>query len=121
MQNIGRENQSKTGLIISYDSTRWTLKSSGERMIFPTDQIQKVNIKDHFKGFVGGLTIGLLAGLVVSLPAIIVHLNSGDSEAGNMAPAVYLIYGITSGALIGSGVGAAIGHRDEYIITPLKE
>ena len=108
-------------MTVSFDSTKWVLESSYERMIYPTDQIHKVRIKDHLKGAVGGLTIGLLAGLGVAVTAIVVHLNSGESEAGDIAPAVYLLWGVAIGGFAGSGLGAAMGHKDEYIMNPLKE
>jgi len=108
-------------LKVSSDSTKWVLESSDERVIYPTDQIHKVHIKDHFKGLVGGLTIGLLAGLGVALTAIVVHLNSGNSEAGDMSGLAYLLGGVTIGALVGSGLGVAMGHKDEYIINPTIE
>ena len=110
-----------TDLTVSFDSTKWVLESSDERMIYPTDQIHKIRIKDHLKGAVGGLTIGLIAGLGVAVTAIVVHLNSGESEAGDFAPAVYLLSGVSIGAFVGSGIGAAMGHKYEYIMNPLIE
>ena len=115
------ESYEGTDVVVASDSTQWILESSGELMIYPTDLIHLVIIKDHFKGFVGGLTVGLLAGIAVAVGAIIVHLNTTEDEAGDMTGAAFLVGGVTLGVLVGSGIGAVIGHKDEYIFNPLKE
>ena len=49
------------------------------------------------------------------------ELDLPDADAGAFTGIAYLIYGITIGALVGGGIGAAMGHKDDYIINPLKE
>ena len=115
------ESYEGTNVIVASDSTRWVLVSSGERAICSTDQIHMIYTKDHIKGAVGGLTIGLIAGIVVAVGAIIVHLNTTEDEAGDMSGIAFLVGGVTLGVLVGSGMGAVMGHKDEYIFNPLKE
>jgi hypothetical protein len=106
-------------LRVSSDSTKWVLESSGERMIYPTDKIHKVRIRDHFKGAVGGFIIGIPAGFVAML--IVGRSGIDLPDAGEFSGLVYLIYATTIGALVGAGIGAITGHKDEYIINPLEE
>ena len=116
---ISGESYDGIHLRVSSDSTKWILKSSGERMIYPTDKIHKVRIRDHFKGAVGGFIIGIPAGFVAML--IVGRSGIDLPDAGEFSGLVYLIYATTIGALVGAGIGAATGHKDEYIINPLEE
>ena len=106
-------------LRVSSDSTKWILESSGERMIYPTDKIHKVRIKDHFKGAVGGFLFGIPAGLGALLIAGALDLDLSDAR--DFTGLAYLISALTIGALIGAGIGAATGHKDEFIMNPLKD
>ena len=106
-------------LRVSSDSTKWILESSGERMIYLTDKIHKVRIKDHFKGAVGGFLFGIPGGLGALLIAGVLGVELSD--AGEFSGIAILIYVITIGALVGAGIGATMGHKDDYIINPLKE
>jgi hypothetical protein len=106
-------------LRVSSDSTKWILESSGERMIYPTDKIHKVRIKDHFKGAVGGFLIGIPAGLVALFIGSKLDIDLNPPEGFNQVHA--LIIGLTVGALVGAGIGAVAAHKDEYIINSLKE
>ena len=54
----GGESYEGIHLKVSSDSTKWVFESSRKRVIYPTDQIHKVRVKDHFKGFVGGFLLG---------------------------------------------------------------
>ena len=106
-------------LSVSSDSTKWILESSGERMIYPTDKIHKVRIRDHFKGAVGGFIIGIPAGFVTML--IVGRLGTDLPDVGESPGLKYLVSATTIGALVGAGVGAAMGHKDDYIMNPLEE
>jgi hypothetical protein len=118
---ISDESYEGTDLMVANDSTKWILVSSGERVIFPTNQIHKVRVKDPFKGLVGGFLFGIPAGLGALLIAGALELDLPDPDTGEFTGMVYLIYAITIGALVGGGIGAATGHKDEYIINPLEE
>ncbi len=106
-------------LKVSSDSTRWVLESSGERVILPTNQIHVVRIKDHFKGSVGGFLIGIPAGLGALFIAWALELKLPETE--DTFAAAYILSALTISALVGAGIGAAMGHKDEYIMNPLKE
>ena len=49
------------------------------------------------------------------------HLNTTEDEAGDMTPAAFLVGSTELGLLIGTGMGAVIGHKGRYIFHTLKE
>jgi len=116
---ISGESYEGIHVTVAHDSTKWFSESTRKREIYPTNQIHMVYTKDHIKGAVGGLTIGLIVGIAVAVGAIIVHLNTTEDEAGDMSGVAFLVGGTALGLLIGSGVGAIMGHKDEYIFNPM--
>ncbi len=106
-----------TNVIVASDSTQWVQESSSETVIYPTDQIHKIRIKDRFKGAVGGLLFGIPAGLGALFIAskLDLDLPEGSSQVD------YLLSALLIGSLVGAGIGVAIGDKSDYIINPLKE
>ena len=113
------ESYEGTDVVVDSDSTKWVLESSGERLTYPTDKIHQVRIKDRFKGFVGGFLFGIPAGLGALLIAGALELDLDPPEGFTQVHA--LIIGVTIGALVGGGIGAVRGHRDEYIMNSTIE
>jgi len=113
------ESYAGTDLIVTPDSTKWVVESSGEQMIYPTSQIHQVFVKDRFKGFVGGFLFGIPAGLGALFIGSRLDLDLNLPEGFNQVHA--LIIGVTVGALVGAGIGTVVAHKDEYIFNPLEE
>ena len=108
------ESYEGTDVVVASDSTQWVLESSGEQVVYPTDQIHMVRIKDHSKGMIGGCISGLVLGLAAAAVVTFIMPESVDGLSA-------IIMGPLIGISVGAGIGAVRGHRDEYIINTYIE
>ena len=91
------------------DSTLFIDMTNGATRVVPTHDIVKIVSKDRFIGYLEGLGLGLLAGVVTGVLVSVIARNN-DAIVG----AGLIVVGATAGGLIGGILGIIFGHTYEY-------
>ncbi len=111
-------------LHIASDVTTWYEYGTVEVQRFPTDEIARVEFKSRGRGALEGLGIGLVVGAITGFAF---DFASGQQDEENIIQVddleedVAIVLGVlwsSLGGLIGLPIGAVVGSKDVYPITP---
>ena len=101
-------------IIVNDDSTSLTISNTDDRIVVKTSDIHSIVFKDHFKGAIGGMTIGLMIGIPISITALTVDPPHGESQFAQGM--LYLISGTVISSLLGIILGGIKSEKNIFII-----
>lgn len=113
IRTLQGEEMRATGLFVGSDSTSFLLSSTNKRMTVATASVETITIKKAGAGAINGLIPGAIIGAPAGLllGSLAVAFKDNRDVDGPVAAGVFA--GV---AALGAGVGALIGHTDEYIL-----
>lgn len=113
-----------TGLALGHDTLDWSDPRSGIAHEVPTSDIDRVTFRDHGKGGLEGLGLGLLAGAALG-----VFLGVAQADEQCVSPCATVtsegkafvggVIGAGVGAVLGGALGYVAGHREAYTFSRL--
>ena len=99
-------------IVVTSDSTTWIDTNTSNKISVKTPDINRFVFKIHLAGGVGGFVIGSLSGLIIGYTKDMIS----EGEAS---------FGTAIGAIVGAGagllIGAILGDKKEFIITPIDK
>jgi hypothetical protein len=99
---------------VGSDTTRFVLMGTDSLRQIRTNDIDKLSVKDHAAGTIGGYlsggAIGLGAGILLSS-----WTGELKRQEGSMAPVIYMAGGLVTGSIGGAIYWGMRGHHDNYI------
>jgi hypothetical protein len=122
VSTVQNENIKAVILHVAADSISFVNIDAGFKQNIPTSSLHSISLKNSgtaaLDGFMYGGAIGSLTGLILTP----IELGHGGGQM-NFFPVgvLYLYYaslGAVGGSVLGSAIGAIIGHTDKYIFEP---
>ncbi len=98
------------------DSIRWKDPVSHQEQIVPISSIQEITIRNHTRGGIDGIKIGVIAGGIGGSVAGPIFISSSE----NKDAAGFILSGIAFGILSGFVAGGIIGSPERFIFIQSK-
>jgi hypothetical protein len=105
-------------LYMQLDSTSFASSKTGRLTSIVTSDIRFIEFRDPGVGAIGGLTTGLIVGLLAAIVSILLFMNDDNGGHPNTGPLVALIYGPIIGGTVGLIYGAIREDTKIFIINP---